>query len=85
MEQKNSYLTMGLYSEGTASKMNLMAVDNGNDGLKARTQYIKEGKMVEVSGLLHYDLVSLDCLLLNGLPLKIVLHPPTERQFCIDG
>ena len=57
---KNSYLTMGLYSKGTASKMDLMTVDDGNEGLKARAQYIKESKMVEVSGLWHCDLVSPD-------------------------
>ena len=71
---KNSYLTMGLYSKDTASKMDLLTVDDGNDGLKARTQYIKESKIVEVSGLLHCDLVNSDRLLLNGLPLQVVLH-----------
>ena len=30
---KNSYLIMGLYSENTASKMDLLTVDDGNDGL----------------------------------------------------
>ena len=65
---KNSYLTMGLYSKDTASKMDLLTVDDGNDGLKARAQYIKESKTVEVSGLLHWDLVILDVL--NDLPLR---------------
>ena len=71
---KNSYLTMGLYSKDIASKMDLLTVDDGNDGLKARAQYIKESKIVEGSGLLHCNLVSSGRLLLNGLPLKIVLH-----------
>ena len=44
------------------------------NGLKARTKYIKERKMVQVSGLLHCDLVTSDRLLLNGLSLKIVFH-----------
>ena len=43
---------MGLYSKDTATKMDLVAVDGANGGLKARTQYIKESKMVEVPGLL---------------------------------
>ena len=37
---------MGLYSKDTASKMDLLAVDDGNEGLKARKQYIKESKIV---------------------------------------
>ena len=44
------------------------------NGLKARAKYIKERKMVQVSGLLHCDLVTSDRLLLNGLSLKIVFH-----------
>ena len=71
---KNSYHTMGLYSKGTASNMELVAVDGANSGLKARTEYIKESKTVEVSALLHCDLINLDHLLLNGLPFKIVVH-----------
>ena len=70
---KNSY-TMGLYSKDTASNMELVAVDGANSGLKARTEYIKESKTVEVSALLHCDLINLDHLLLNGLPFKIVVH-----------
>ena len=43
---KNSYLTMGLYSKDTASKMDLVAVDDTNGAPKARLQYIKERKLV---------------------------------------
>ena len=53
---------MGLYSKDTATKMDLVIVDGANAVLKARTQYIKERKLVEVSGLLHCDLVSSDRL-----------------------
>ena len=71
----NSYLTtMGLYCKDTETEMGLATVDGANSGLKARTQYIKESKLVEVSGLLYYDLVNSDRLILSGLPLKIVLH-----------
>ena len=73
-EATNSYLTMRLYSKDTAMKMDLGVMDGANGELKARTQYIKESKLVEVPGLLLCDHVSLDHLLLNGLPLKIVLH-----------
>ena len=55
---KNSYLAMGLYSKDTTTKMDLMALDGTNGGLKTRTHYVKESKSVEVSGLLHYDLVN---------------------------
>ena len=65
---------MGLFGKDTATKMELVAVDGANGGLIARTQNIKERKLVEVSGLLHCDLVNLDHLLLNGLPFMIVLH-----------
>ena len=67
---KSSYLTMGLYSKDTVLKLDLLTKNEDNDGLKTRTQYIKESKIVEVSGLLHCDLVNSNCLLLNGLPLK---------------
>ena len=65
---------MGVYSKDTAKIMDLLAVDGANGGLKARSQYIKESKLVEVSGLLDCDLVNSDSLLFNGLSLKIVLH-----------
>ena len=65
---------MRLYSKDTATKMDLVAVDGANGGLKARTQYIKESKMVDVPDLLHSGLVNSNCLLLNGLPLKIALN-----------
>ena len=71
---KISYFTMGLYSKNTATKTDLLAVDSVNGGLKARTQYIKERKIVEVSGLLHCSLSNLNSLLLNDLPLKTVFH-----------
>ena len=64
----------GLYSNNTATKMDLVAVDGANGGFKARTQYIKESKWVEVSSLLHCDLVNSDLILLSSLPLYIVLH-----------
>ena len=51
--------------------MDLMTLDDGNDGLKTRTQYIKERELVEVSGLSHCDVINLNCLLLNNLPLKM--------------
>ena len=53
--------------------MDLLAVDGANGGLKPRSQYIKESKLV-VSGLLHCDLLNSSRLLLNGLSLKIVFH-----------
>ena len=71
---KNSYLTMltmRLYSKDTVMKLDLVAVSGVN---KARTQCIKESKIVEKSSLLHCDFVNSDCLLLNGLLLKTVLH-----------
>ena len=71
---KISYFTMGLYSKNTATKTDLLAVDGANGGLKARTQYMKERKIVEVSGLLHCSLSNLNSLLLNDLPLKTVFH-----------
>ena len=69
---------MGLYSKDTALKMDLVAVDGANSGLKARTQYIKENKIVELSALLHCNLVSSDHLLKDS-------SSSTERQFSIDG
>ena len=65
---------MGICSKDTATKMDLVTVDCANSGLTERTQYIKERKLVEMSGLLHFDLVNLGPLLSNGLALEIVLH-----------
>ena len=53
--------------------MDLVVVNDANGGLKARSQYIKESKLVEVSGLFHCDHVNLDRLILNGLPNSFVL------------
>ena len=77
---------MGLYSKDTASKMDsrMVAADGGGSGLKARTQYTKESKIVEVSGLLHCNLINLDHPLLNGLPLKIVLHRQRDSFVLMD-
>ena len=36
---------MGLYSKDLLTKMDLVAVDGANGGLKARTQYIKKKKI----------------------------------------
>ena len=69
---------MGLYSKDLLTKMDLVAVDGANGGLKARTQHIKKNKLVEVSGLLHCNLVNSDRLLLNGLPLKSDSHLPKK-------
>ena len=69
---------MGLFSKDLLTKMDLVAVDGANGGLKARTQYIKKKKLVEVSGLLHCNLVNSDRLLLNGLPLKSDSHLPKK-------
>ena len=77
---KNSHLTMGLYSKDTATKMDLVAVDGANSKLKARTQYIKESKLVEVSCLLHCNLFNSDRLLLKGHPLKIILQRQRDRS-----
>ena len=71
---KNSNLTMRLYSRDTGTKMDLLTLDGAKGGFKARSPYNKESKLVEVIDLLYCNLVNLDCLLLNGLPLKIVLH-----------
>ena len=58
--------------------MDLVAMYDWNGGFKARTQYIKESELVEVSSLLNCHLVSSDHLLLYSLPLKIVLHQQRE-------
>ena len=72
--EKLTPYTMGLYSKGTATKMDMLAVDGANSGLKATSQYIKERRLVKVPDLLHWDLINLDHLLLNCLPFKIILH-----------
>ena len=87
-EVKNSHLTLGLYSKVTAAKMNLTTVNGANSVLKARTQYIRESKLIEVSGLLYCNLwfILLQCRLpsFERRPLKDSTSP-AERQFCIDG
>ena len=70
---------MVCYGKDTATKMELMAVDGANGGLKARAQCVKERELAKMSGPLHCNLVSLDRLLLTGLPSKIVYHQQRER------
>ena len=82
---KNSCLTMGLYSKDTATKMDLVTVDGANSGFKARAQYIKESRVVEVFGLLNCDLVNSDRPLLHGFPLKIVLHRQRDSFVLMAG
>ena len=81
---KNAYLTMVLYSKDTAMKMDLVTVDGSNSGLKTRILYIKESKLVELSGLLQCNLFNSDRLFLEW-PLLKDSTSLTERQFCIDG
>ena len=45
MDAENSYLTMGLYTKETTTKMDLVVVDSANGGLKAIPQYIKEERI----------------------------------------
>lgn len=83
-EAKNSYHIIGLCSKDTARKMDLVAVNDANDRPKARIQYIKEDKLVEVSGLFHYHL---HYHLTSSFEQRLLKDKPstTERQFYNDG
>jgi len=72
-DAKKSQLQMGLYLKDLSGKLDQVDVQQ-NPTFSKRVNNFKESKIVEVSGKVHCDLFNQGRLLLNGLPLKLVLH-----------
>lgn len=85
-DAKKSQLTMGLFSKDTAGNIDETDPAKDNAGLKDRFEFTKNSALVELSGRLHSDICNQGRLLLNGLPLKIVLHRSKDNFSLIaDG
>ncbi|XP_072014879.1 uncharacterized protein F54H12.2-like [Amphiura filiformis] len=79
-------LTTGLFYKDTPTKMdvaNPLATNaTANLGLKKRTRFTTNSKVIDLSGPLHADICFQGKYLLNGLDLKIKLHRAKD-SFCL--
>lgn len=85
-EAKESQLTGSLFYKDTAGKMD-SCKPNGNqdvinEGLKARYEYVKNSKIVDLVGPLHCDMFIQQKMLLGGVELKLKLHR-SKNEFCL--
>ncbi|KAJ8023215.1 hypothetical protein HOLleu_35549 [Holothuria leucospilota] len=85
-EAKESQLTGSLFYKDTAGKMD-SCNPNGNqdvinEGLKARYEYVKNSKIVDLVGPLHCDMFIQQKMLLGGVELKLKLHR-SKNEFCL--
>ena len=72
-DAKKSQLRMGMYTEDQAERHD--DIDPArNTGLSERFQYFKASQTVEVYGRIHSDIFNQGRLIVNGLPLKIIMH-----------
>ena len=72
-DAKKSQLTMGMYTKDQAERHD--DIDPArNTGLSERFQYFKASQTVEVYGRIHSDIFNQGRLIVNGLPLKIIMH-----------
>ena len=85
-EAKTSQLSMAMFYKDTAGKMNvvnpLAADDEANLGLKARYEFTKESRTVDMMGPIHSDIFFQDRLMLNGVNLRIKLNR-AKNVFCL--
>ena len=72
-DAKKSQLMMGMYTKDEATKLD-ETDPNNNTGLLERYNYFQESKIVEICTRIHSDIFHQGRLLMNGLPIKIVLH-----------
>ena len=64
---------MGMYTKDQAERHD--DIDPArNTGLSERFQYFKASQTVEVYGRIHSDIFNQGRLIVNGLPLKIIMH-----------
>ena len=72
-DAKKSQLSMAMYTKDQAGRLD--DVDPArNSGLSERFEHFKGSRTVEIYGRIHSDLFNQGRLILNGLPLKIVMH-----------
>ena len=72
-DAKQSQLSMAMYMKDQAGRLD--DVDPArNSGLSERFEHFKGSRTVESYGRIHSDLFNQGRLILNGLPLKIVMH-----------
>ncbi|XP_071821543.1 uncharacterized protein F54H12.2-like [Apostichopus japonicus] len=85
-EAKESQLTGSLFYKDTAGKMD-SCNPNGdqqvvNEGLKARYEFVKNSKVVDLVGPLHCDMFVQQKMLLGGVEMKMKLHR-NKDAFCL--
>jgi hypothetical protein len=73
-DAKKTQLSMGLFAKDTTEHMDEADPTKGNEGLAERFTYCEKSKQFELSGKIHADIFNQGRLLINGLPLKLVMH-----------
>lgn len=77
---KNSHLTSGLWYSDTAGEMD--TIGDGNKGLKTRKQFTNTGKVVDLLGPIHCDIMNQGKLILNGVEVRLRLVR-SRNEFCL--
>ncbi|KAF8789562.1 hypothetical protein HNY73_007492 [Argiope bruennichi] len=73
---QDSLLSAALFRKDTAAEHDNVIAASTNEGFKARKTIFKNSKIVDLIGILHYDLAAQPKLLINGVNVRIKL----ERQ-----
>ena len=81
-ESKTSQHQLGLFYKDTAGHMNETDPTKANTGLNSRHKITKKSSMVELIGRIHSDIFNQGKFILNGLPLRLILHR-NKDTFCL--
>ncbi|GFV05402.1 uncharacterized protein F54H12.2 [Trichonephila clavipes] len=73
---QDSFLSSALFHKDTASAHDNVGATSTNEGFLTRKSICKTSKLVDLIGILHYDLAAQPKLLVNGVNVRIKL----ERQ-----
>ncbi|GFQ65920.1 uncharacterized protein F54H12.2 [Trichonephila clavata] len=73
---QDSFLSSALFHKDTASEHDNASATSANTGFNTRKSICKTSKLVDLIGILHYDLAAQPKLLVNGVNARIKL----ERQ-----
>jgi len=82
-EVKKGALQMAMYYKdegGVLANANWLITDN--EGLKARGEYFKNSKEVDMCGHLYSDVLEISRYIPNGVPLGLTLYP-SSPEFCL--
>lgn len=79
---QQSQLTGSLFYKDTAGSMDITDPAGANAGLKSRTAFVAESRVVDMFGVLHCDMLFSERLLLNHVDVTFKLTPNTPA-FCL--